>query len=58
MKINNLPRFEDSDAFLFFDVARKGRKDLGNMSHFLASMPIWDKTLLKAIDKQRGLERE
>lgn len=58
MKTRNLPRFEDSDAFLFFDVARKGRKDLGNMSHFAASMLIWNKTLLNAIDKQKGSERE
>ena len=57
MKDNNLPKFEDSDAFLFLEAMRAGG-DTQLVRHFCKSMRDWNKTLLNAIDKQRGSERE
>ena len=51
-------RFEDSDAYTFFNAMRMGVKDLDVARHFVKSMKEWDKTLLNSLNKNKAPERD
>lgn len=52
------PKFEDSDACVYFRKLQEFGGDLDDWRLFVASMRKWDKTLVNAYERNKSPERE
>ncbi len=56
---DNYPKFERSDAAVFFKAMKESGGDLQVTRQFVASMRVWDKTLINESQKRKnGIEKE